>query len=383
MRMRLLVIWISLTALLQWSRAQEDNIQEVSLSGGAEGESPDKDEDPLPGSPGESQFLNSTTVMTTGDTKPAEGIMDSLDLPSDDGEVGDVDKKPSDNDKEGDIDKKPELEGTEATLGSEMDPKPEDPKTEPEIKGTNTPQPTDHLDQSPSVNQDSSSEVVSESPNKPQTSPGSHLSNVTDEVPTMDSHLSNVTDEVPIPESHFPNVTDEVTITDSHFPNITNEVPIPEGSPDYPADGTGLQEETTPKPTTGTVPPVSIPPLPAPLSCYSCMFCNASNFNDTKSLCPPIPGKKNGCRTILVRDPYTMEGKKTYINRGCISELDGAFLTYCNENKELCPTCYENICNVHNMTQFEETPGSASATHHLLTPFLISTICLASWQGLY
>ncbi|KAH8237808.1 hypothetical protein KR032_002031 [Drosophila birchii] len=46
MRVRLLVIWITLTALLQWSRAQEDNIQDIGLSGGVESPDPDEEKPP-------------------------------------------------------------------------------------------------------------------------------------------------------------------------------------------------------------------------------------------------------------------------------------------------------------------------------------------------
>ncbi|XP_017069977.2 submandibular gland secretory Glx-rich protein CA [Drosophila eugracilis] len=347
MRIRLLVIWISLTALLQWSRAQEDNIQEVSISGGLEAEDNHEDqttdnkengvEAPSP------SFFTTTTEMPAPDKEPVDAVMGTQDLPSDGSQIKEMEHQSGEDKGEPDV----------PSLGSnlEMDQKKEsenensETSTPPKTPETNQEgQTSDHSDQSPPVNNESSSEVEPNILSKPPTAP------------EMESHLPNETAVISTGES-----------------------------PDYPNDGP--QEDTTPQPTEGTTltpatPPIPNPVFPPPLSCYSCMFCNDTK-NEPKSLCPPIPGKKNGCRTVLVRDPNLIPGKKDYFNRGCISEMDTAYYRYCNENAKLCPTCYEDNCNVHTMTQFMDSPGSGAATHHLMAPFLIWSICLFSYQVPY
>jgi len=356
MRLRFLAIWVSLALLLQWSRAQEDNIQEVSIIGGSEGESSDKNEEHATESkgnggepPGEKQpYMNTTELTTDG---PMGDVISSQNLPSNASQVGEMDHQSGDDKKEPDeismgtnteVDHKTEeAEKVEPEKeNNETSPQPETPDTEGDDH------PSDHLDKSPTVTQESSAEVGPNILNQPPTSP------------EMKTHSANET----------------AVISQG-------------GSPDYPSDGP--QEDTTAQPTTEThfiapTPPMSNPVFSA-LSCYSCIFCNKSTTNENKSDCPPIPGKRNGCRTILVKDPFIVPGKKTYLSRGCIIESDGSFSRYCEDNEQLCISCYEPNCNIHNMTQFEEPPASASAAHHLLTltPFLIWSICLFSWPVIY
>ncbi|XP_017000081.2 uncharacterized protein [Drosophila takahashii] len=337
MRLRLLAIWVSLALLLQWSRAQEDNIQEVSISGGSEGESSDKNEDQETemkengvGLPGESQTFMNTTELPTDDKDSVMGTQSGEDKNQPDeisvGTNSEMDHKTEAGAKE------PEKESTVSS-------------SPPETLETNKDDtPSENSDVSPTSTQESSSEVEPNILNQPPTSAEGN------------THPANET-----------------------------AVISAGGSPDYPSNGP--QGDTTPRPTTETTlapltPAISDPSF-APLTCYSCMFCNQTTKNETKSNCPPIPGKRNGCRTILVRDPFVVPGKRNYLSRGCISELEISFPRYCDDNKKLCSTCYEDNCNIHNMTQFEETPGTATANQHQLAPFLIWSICLFSWQGLY
>ncbi|KMY90912.1 uncharacterized protein Dsimw501_GD24168, isoform B [Drosophila simulans] len=302
MRMRLLVIWISLTALLEWSRAQEDNIEE----------------------------------SPTDDPEPTQEVS------SNGSQVGQVGHQ------SGEDEKQPEVASPDTNL--ETDNELEEDKEEPEKKSTGNPggSPPTQVPQTDKVDQssghmdipDSSSEVTPDT--RPSTSP--------EEV--LETHPTNKTEE-----------------------------PVG-GSPDYPADGP-QEETTTPPPEETTLAPTKPPvadPEQKPLSCYSCMFCNKTITNETKSNCGPIPGKRNGCRTILLIDPNVVPGKKYFLHRGCVSELDMELSRYCAENEKLCPTCYEDNCNVHNMTEYEVTPGSAAVTHHPGVLFLIWSIGLLSWQ---
>ncbi|XP_016970463.2 mucin-7 [Drosophila rhopaloa] len=335
MRMRLLVIWISMTALLQWSRAQEDNIQEVSLSVAEEGERPEKNE--------ESPSFMGTTDMPAVDKEPVETSIIQQNIPFE-GEMehhsGETNMDAEDKPSEG------------ASLD---DPKPEEDKKEPEKEVTSTSPPPE------------TSESDKETETSDHSDPSSQIPTVSEE-PSLEADPEMP--KKPMEESHSANETAEISTG---------------GSPDYQGDGPGHQDHTTAPTTPGTLTPAT-PPIPNPvfsmLSCYSCMFCNNITKELPKANCPPIPGKNNGCRTILVRDPNVTPDKKIYISRGCISELD-TLSVYCDKNKELCPTCYENHCNVHNMTQFEQSLGSAAAAHHLVAPLLIWSIYLFSWQVLY
>ncbi|XP_037710287.1 uncharacterized protein LOC119547473 [Drosophila subpulchrella] len=360
MRLRLLAIWVSLALLLQWSRAQEDNIQEVSIIGGSEGESSDKNEEHATESKengvvslGEKQPYMNSTELTTDEKEPMGDVTSSQNMPSNASQVGEMDHQSGDDKNESDeismgtnteVDhKKEQADKVEPEKqNNETSPKPETPDTERNDHSS------DHLNQSPTATQESPSGVGPNIFNQPPTPPEK--------------------------ETHTANETAVISTG---------------GSPDYPSDGP--QENTTAQPTTeptfiAPTPPMSNPVFSA-LSCYSCMFCNKSATNESKLDCPPIPGKRNGCRTILVKDPFIVPGKKTYISRGCIIETDNSFSSYCEENEQLCISCYEPNCNIHNMTQFEETSASASASaaHHLLTstPFLIWSICLFSWQVIY
>ncbi|XP_052852370.1 LOW QUALITY PROTEIN: uncharacterized protein LOC128262254 [Drosophila gunungcola] len=330
MRIRLLVIWISLTVLLQWSRAQE------------EGELLDKNED------------QSTAIKENGVEIAAENqsFMSTTNVPAVDKEPVEASMVQSDGNQEGEMDH----QSGETNVGAEnppegttMDHKSEEDKTEPEIDTTNNSPPPENpenvketeisepSDQSPNVTEEPSSGVVPEVSTKPLT------------LPKEESHSANETG----------------------------------GSPDYQGDGPEVpQDEATTSTTIGTTLKPASPPLPDPLRCYSCTFCNKITTSEPKSYCPPIPGARNGCRTMLVLDPNLIPGKNSYVNRGCISEFGNSFSSYCDKNKKLCPTCYENDCNVHNMTQFENTlPASGAAAHHLVAPFLIFSIYLFSWAG--
>lgn len=342
MRMRLLVIWISLTALLEWSRAQEDNIEEFSLSGGLAGEKSENsgieagenDTESL----GQSHLFLNTTQSPTDDPEPTQ------ELSSIESQVGQVGHQSGEDEKE------PEI--TSLDTNSETDNKLEGDKEEPEKESTGNsggfaptqvPQ-TDKVDQS-SGHMDTS-DSSSDSSVTPDTRPSTSLEEV------LETHPTNKTEE-----------------------------PMG-GSPDYPADGPH-EDTTTPPPEETTLAPHKPPvadPEQKPLSCYSCMFCNKTITNETKSNCGPIPGKRNGCRTILLNDPNVVPGKKYFLHRGCVSELDMELSRYCAENEKLCPTCYEDNCNVHNMTEYEVTPGSAAVTHHPGVLFLIWSIGLVSWQ---
>ncbi|EDV54719.1 uncharacterized protein DDB_G0284459 [Drosophila erecta] len=347
MRMRLLVIWISLTALLEWSRAQEDNIEEVSLSGGLASENSDNQADQVPGmetsendteSLGHSQLFFNTTQSPTDDHEPGDASSGTQEIPPNGSQVGQIGHQSGEDEKE------PEV--TSVGSNSETDHKLEGDMEEPEGDGGNSgvstpikdPQ-TAHSDHSPTETPESSSEVTADT--RPPTLPESSL------------------------ESQTTNKTEEP-------------------SPDYPADGPQADTTPSPPPPDETTLAPHKPPVPdpeqKPLSCYSCMFCNKTITNETKSLCGPIPGKRNGCRTILLVDPNVVPGKKYFLHRGCVSELDMELSRYCVDNEKLCPTCYEDNCNVHNMTEYEV---SAAVTHHLEVPVLIWGICLLSWQVAY
>ncbi|KAH8374469.1 hypothetical protein KR200_003346 [Drosophila serrata] len=83
MRMRLLVIWITLTALLQWSRAQED----TSLSGGDE--SPDADEEKPP------KIMEDKNTSPSTDLPEVESLIDTATVPP----VGEEDRHQSGEEK--------------------------------------------------------------------------------------------------------------------------------------------------------------------------------------------------------------------------------------------------------------------------------------------
>ncbi|XP_016963020.1 proteoglycan 4 [Drosophila biarmipes] len=402
MRLRLLAIWVSLALLLQWSRAQEDNIQEVSITGGSEGESSDKNEDhPAKTeesgdeSPGGKQPLLNTTELPADDKEPVGGETSSQAMPTDDSQGGEMGHQSGeDKDKPGEV---------SVDTNSEVDHKVEETdETQSEKESTDTSPPPDHQsgedEKKPDeVNMDTNSEVdhkveeteeiqsekegtdTSPSPETPEAEKDDQPSDHLDPSPTITQGSSSEVE--PNILNRPPTSPEEGT----HFANETSVVSSG-GSPDYPNDGP--HEDTTPQPTAGTTlspptPPIPIPVFP-PLTCYSCMVCNKTAVNETQSKCPPIPGKQNGCRTILVKDPFIVPGKRNYLSRGCESDLD-TLSRYCEDNEQLCPTCYESNCNNHNMTQFEETSGSAAATSQLLTlsPFLIWSICLFSWQVRY
>jgi len=104
MRLRLLAIWVSLALLLQWSRAQEDNIQEVSIIGGSEGESSDKNEEQATEakesdveSPGEKQPYMNTTELTTDEKAPMGHVTSSQNMPSNASQVGEMDHRSGDD----------------------------------------------------------------------------------------------------------------------------------------------------------------------------------------------------------------------------------------------------------------------------------------------
>ncbi|EDW90351.1 actin cytoskeleton-regulatory complex protein PAN1 [Drosophila yakuba] len=352
MRMRLLVIWISLTALLQWSRAQEDNIEEVSLSGGLAGEDSDNKEVQVPGmetsendeeSLGHGQLFLNTTQGPTEDHEPGDASMATQEIPPNGSQEGQIGHQPDEDEKA--------PEASSAGTNPESDHKLAEDKEEPE-KGFG----------------DSGGSPIIEVPQ-------------TDKVDQSSGHSHHSPTDTPESSSEVTADSGPPTLSESGVESQpTNKTETP--SPDYPADGP--QEDTTlspPDETTLAPPKPTVPePEKKPLSCYSCMFCNKTITNETKSLCGPIPGKRNGCRTILLIDPNVVPGKKYFLHRGCVSELDMELSRYCVDNEKLCPTCYEDNCNVQNMTEYEVSPGSAAVAHHLEVPFLIWSICLISWQ---
>ncbi|XP_033173008.1 uncharacterized protein LOC117150295 isoform X2 [Drosophila mauritiana] len=340
MRIRLLVIWIYLTALLEWSTAVEDNIEEVSLSGGLAGEksensgmeASENDTESL----GQSHLFLNTTQSPTDDPEPTQ------EASSNGSQVGQVGHQSGEDEKE------PEVASLDTN--SETDNELEGDKEEPEKKSTENPggSPPTQVPQTDKVDQ-----------------PSGHM-----DIPDSSSEVTPDTRPSTLPEE----------VLETHPTNKTEE-PVG-GSPDYPADGP-QEDTTTPPPEETTLAPTKPPvadPEQKPLSCYSCMFCNKTITNETKSNCGPIPGKRNGCRTILLIDPNVVPGKKYFLHRGCVSELDMELSRYCAENAKLCPTCYEDNCNVHNMTEYEDSPGSAAVTHHPGVLFLIWSIGLLSWQ---
>ncbi|KAH8351929.1 hypothetical protein KR084_000653 [Drosophila pseudotakahashii] len=346
MRLRLLAIWVFLALLLQWSRAQEDNIQEVSISGGSEGESSDKNED------------QGTEMKENGVESPEESqtLMNTTERPADD---------------------KDSVVGTHGSQEGEMDHQSGENKNEPDKISMGTNSEMDHITE---AEPEKETTVSSAPPETLETNKDDTPSEHSDVLPTTNQESSS--EGEPNVSNQPPNQSPE---GNTHSANETIVISAG-GSPDYPSDGP-QESPSTPQPTTETTLAPITPPIPdaafAPLSCYSCMFCNKTIKNETKSNCPPIPGKRNGCRTILVQDLFAVPGKKSYLKRGCISELDFSFSRYCEDNMKLCPTCYEDNCNIHNMTQFEESSGTATVNHHLLAPLLIWSICLFSWQVLY
>ncbi|KAH8334039.1 hypothetical protein KR059_006020 [Drosophila kikkawai] len=324
MRVRLLVIWITLTALLQWSRAQEDNIQEVSLSGGVESTDPDEQK-----SPGIKDNMNISPTTDMPEVKP---LIDSATEP----QVEQQDHHQSGEDK---------MEPADLGLGTQDMPSDGSQISVMSAEETTTGSipPIEVQDQEKPTNQGPSS-AEADILKKPPTSP-----------------VKSTATESPDYQEDAP------------YENNSLQVETTPPAP-TPAPTTAPTAATTATPT---------PPPPAvlrPQSCYSCLDCNATVTDDQKTTCKTAPGDRNGCYTMLVKDKNLVPDKKNYVERGCSSELSPPFLLYCKANKDLCKKCDGNYCNVYDMTSLQETTAGGTSPR-VLESLLIGGICLVNcWR---
>ncbi|KAH8258555.1 hypothetical protein KR038_006172 [Drosophila bunnanda] len=328
MRMRLLVIWITLTALLQWSRAQE----EVSLSGGVE--NPDADEEKPP------KMMEDMTTPPATDMPGVESLTETATGP----QVGEQDRHES-----------AEQKGEEpAGLGMGTQDMPSDGSQisvmsgEETAAGSTLPPPKEiESNEKPTNPEPSSSEA--DILKKPPTSP----------VRGTAAGLPDYQDDAPYENNSLPVETTHPAPTPA--PNENNSLPV----------------ETTP--------PTSTPaPVHPPQGCYSCTNCNATVNDDQKANCKTGLGVRNGCYTMLVKDQNLLTDKRNYVERGCTSEQTEAFFSYCKDQKELCRKCDTNYCNVHDMTSLQVATGGTTPIC-LLESLLIGSICLVSclWRQVF
>ncbi|KAH8350554.1 hypothetical protein KR067_008020 [Drosophila pandora] len=321
MRMRLLFMWITFTALLQWSHAEEDNIHELSVVGGDGGVDDKEDGDPA-------------VVQEVSFPPPDEtASMTTTEMPE----------------------KIPVVTHGPSEMSSTMDQHSEENKPEPTETPMDPANPQSGEDlKEPSKTSEPPIEIPESSKEKNPT---------TDPAPPEESssEVGKDASEEPQPQT-----------SPGKMPEFENPKTSSDGA-DYPNDAP--QDITTTMPSTLTtvrpplpspVPPKVPPPVFMNISCYSCMFCDGPVNNKTKTLCPPEKNKWNGCFTVFVRDAKMAPGKDKYLVRGCIGDLDANLLDYCGKNAELCSKCYDHYCNSQDISTYEAaTAGSGHQIAYL------------------
>ncbi|KAH8413333.1 hypothetical protein KR009_010053 [Drosophila setifemur] len=388
MRMRLLVIWITITAILQWTRAQEDNIKEVSVSANL-----DEDE----GEPAvvEEQANQSTGMNRTWDF-PSDNVAHPTVETKTELEVADVGMNSTNGMdlQSGDVNKNPE-EPSEHQSGEHKQETSSPSETAESNKGE------------PMEKGESSTETAKDIPKQPLTFPKeeSHpegeqmgvASTETDkevlQQPTAPPENESHPEEGGAPPEHEKPAEESSAETDKEDPpqpTVTSEQKPhpddtkPEGveSPDYQNDGG--HEDTTVPPTVATKLPPATPPVPDPIfstnTCYSCMSCNGTIRNVAKTKCHATRVQKIGCFSVYVRDPHVTPGTNNYVRRGCISEMKDTLSLYCEKNAKLCLKCHLNDCNVQDMSEIEAAGGVGTPNPQAMVALLIWSIGMISCQ---
>lgn len=332
MRLRLLVIWITLTALLQWSRAQEDNIQVESPE--PDEEKPPEMQEDMNKTPGEDHTTTPLPVASNLEIIPpetGEPLMDTGDMPSNVATALPVAEPGEPLENTADM-------PSNGTQVEEMDHQQSGEHKKEEQHGMST--------------QDIPSD-------------GSMIS-------IKDPMSAEETAGTPSPPPH----KEKPTTQEPKNPKEPPTTPEGDKSADYQDDGP--VEDNGPKVE-------ATPPVPTPVyryqNCYSCLNCSATVKDDQKTICKGGAADQGGCYTMLLNDQKVLPSKRSYVKRGCSSELTDAFIRYCKENKELCLRCEANYCNVHDMTklQLEAAGGAMSVSPRLLGLLLIGSTCLASY----
>ncbi|KAH8285796.1 hypothetical protein KR018_008604 [Drosophila ironensis] len=337
MRMRLLFIWVTLTALLQWTQAQEDNIQEISLSVGQETDAPEREGD-----------------IAAQTTKPSLGIS----VPT---------EQPIRNSKE-------ETEEMGHQSGEVMKEPQETPTTAPEAGQSHKDDLTTEKSQvnAGESSMDTNQELPAasgESNQKPPVSPAESAkppdtgSDYQDDAAPQEATSMDTNQGLPAASGEA-NQEPPASPAESSKP--------PDTGSDY-QDDAATEEATTATPTTAAPVTSAIPsPVFSPTSCYTCMSCNQTIKNLKKQTCSQPKVGKNGCYTA-----FFMDAKDRFLARGCISDLTEKLSQYCEKNGQLCSRCYENDCNTDEMAKFEAAAGGAGTISLHVLHFIFWIGCLA------